>query len=205
MKTKMTETEKMRRGLIYDPADKDILSEQASYLDNLYEYNNTRPSEQRKREKLLKKLFAEVGSHCYIQPPFHANWGGRNVFLGDSVYANSNFTLVDDGEIYIGNYVMFGPNVVVATASHPIEPELRRKAFQFNIPVRINDNVWIGAGAILLPGITIGENSVIGAGSVVTKDIPKNVIAVGNPCKVVREIGERDRIYYYKNKKIDQC
>ncbi len=201
----MTEIEKMRRGLIYDPADKDIMSEQVSCLDNLYEYNNTRPSEQKRREELLKELFAEVGFNCYIQPPFHANWGGKNVFLGNNVYANSNFTLVDDGEIYIGNYVMFGPNVIVATASHPIEPKLRRKAYQFNIPVRINDNVWIGAGAMILPGVTIGENSVIGAGSVVTKDIPKNVIAAGNPCKVIREIGERDRVYYYKNKKIDQC
>ena len=98
---------------------------------------------------------------------------------------------------------MFGPNVVVATAGHPIDPELRRKVAQFNVPVRIGSNVWIGAGAILLPGVTVGENSVIGAGSVVTHDIPPNVVAVGNPCRVLREISDRDREYYYKNRKID--
>ena len=119
------------------------------------------------------------------------------------VYANFNLTLVDDTDIFVGDSVMFGPNVTVATAGHPINPDLRRDVAQYNIPVHIGNNVWIGANSVILPGITIGDNSVIGAGSVVTKDIPANVVAVGNPCKVLREIGDHDKEYYYKTKKID--
>ncbi|EGQ9146612.1 hypothetical protein GEZ23_17740 [Vibrio parahaemolyticus] len=119
------------------------------------------------------------------------------------MYANFNLTLVDDTYIYIGNSVMIGPNVTIATAGHPIEPDLRREVAQFNIPVHIEDNVWIGANSVVLPGVTIGENSVIGAGSVVTKDIPSNVVAVGNPCRVLREIGEHDREFYFKDRKVE--
>lgn len=122
--------------------------------------------------------------------------------LGDSVYANFNFTAVDDSHIYIGSYTMIGPNVTVATAGHPILPELREKAYQFNMSVRIGENCWIGAGAVIMPGVTIGDNSVIGAGSVVTKDIPANVVAYGNPCRVAREINEHDREFYYKDRRI---
>lgn len=112
-------------------------------------------------------------------------------------------TLVDDTDIFIGASVMIGPNVTIATAGHPIDPELRKKVAQYNIPVRIGNNVWIGAGAVVLPGVSIGENTVIGAGSIVTKDIPANVVAVGNPCRVLREINEIDKTYYYKDMKID--
>ena len=152
---------------------------------------------------MLKEMFAEVGEDCYIEPPLHANMAGAYVHFGKNVYANFNLTLVDDGEIYIGSHCMIGPNVTIATAGHPVEPELRRKGIQFNMPVRIGENVWIGAGAVVVPGVTIGDNSVIGAGSVVTRDIPANVVAVGNPCRILREIGERDRMYYYKDRKID--
>ena len=123
--------------------------------------------------------------------------------FGKNVYANFNLTCVDDTHIYVGDYTMFAPNVVVATAGHPILPELRSKAFQYNMPVHIGKNCWIGAGVVILPGVTIGDNTVIGAGSVVARDIPSNVVAIGNPCKVVREIGERDRVYYFRDKKID--
>ena len=123
--------------------------------------------------------------------------------FGDGVYANFGLTLVDDTHIYVGDNTLFGPNVTVATAGHPIQPELRRKAYQYNIPVHIGRNCWIGAGAVIVPGVTIGDNTVIGAGSVVTKDIPANVVAVGNPCRVMREIGERDDIRYYKDRRID--
>lgn len=171
-------------------------------LDILYDFNNTRPSQMEKRNEILKKLLAEVGKDCYVEPPLHANWG-RNTHFGNNVYANFNLTLVDDTDIFIGDNVMIGPNVTIATAGHPINPELRLKAAQFNIPVYIGNNVWIGAGAIILPGIKIGENSVIGAGSVVTKNIPDNVVALGNLCKVLRKISERDKIYYYKDRMID--
>jgi galactoside O-acetyltransferase len=126
------------------------------------------------------------------------------VHFGKGVYANFNLTMVDDTHIYVGDYTMFGPNVTVATAGHPINPELRSKAYQYNMPVHIGKNCWLGAGVVVLPGVTIGDNTVIGAGSIVTKDIPSNVVAVGNPCKVLREIGEHDRVFYYKDKRIDE-
>ncbi|MBS6627963.1 MAG: sugar O-acetyltransferase [Clostridiales bacterium] len=195
--------ERMANGYLYDPADGDLAAEQLDCLEKLYDYNATRPHEGEKREKMLKDMFAEIGEHCYIEPPFHANFGGKFVHFGDWVYANFNLTLVDDCAIYVGNNVMFGPNVTVATAGHPVLPKLRETGVQFNLPVHIGNNVWLGAGCIVLPGVTIGDNSVIGAGSLVTKDIPANVVAYGSPCRVVREIGEHDKIYYYKDRKID--
>ena len=123
--------------------------------------------------------------------------------MGNNVYANFNLTVVDDGNIYIGDNVMFGPNVTIATANHPILPELREKGLQYNKDVHIGKNVWIGAGVVIVPGITIGNDSVIGAGSVVVKDIPANVVAVGNPCRVLREISQHDREYFYRNERID--
>ena len=199
----MTEYEKMHSGEIYNPSDDAIFEEQLRCLDRLYDFNATRPTEMEKREELLKAMLAEVGENCYIEPPFHSNWGGKNVHLGKNVYFNFNITLVDDTHIYVGDYTMLGPNVVVATAGHPILPELREKALQFNLPVKIGRNCWLGAGVIVLPGVTIGDNTVIGAGSVVTKDIPANVVAVGNPCKVLREINEHDREFYCKNRRIE--
>lgn len=199
----MTQKERMESGLIYDPADKEIFDEQAKTYDLMYEYNLTRPSEFEKRAELLKKMFGKIGESCYIEPPFRANWGGKHLYFGNHVYANFNLTVVDDGDVFVGNDVMFGPNVTIATANHPILPEFREKALQYNKSVHIGNNVWIGAGVIIVPGVSIGDNSVIGAGSVVTKDIPSDVVAVGNPCKVLREIGERDRTYFYKDERID--
>ena len=195
--------EKLHSGEIYDPNENDIMSEQLLCLEKLYDYNSTRPSEFKKRQSLLKEMFAEIGEDCYIEPPFRANWAGKHIHFGNSVYANFNLTCVDDTHIYVGDCTMFGPNVVLATAGHPILPELREKAFQFNIPIHIGKNCWLGAGVIVMPGVTIGDNTVIGAGSVVTKDIPSNVVAVGNPCRVLRPIGERDKEYYFKDGKIN--
>ena len=196
--------ERMFTGELYYPNEESIFDKQLKKLDLLYEFNSTRPTEQKKRQELMKEMFAEIGENCYLEPPFHANWGGAHMHLGDSVYANFNFTAVDDSHIYIGSYTMIGPNVTVATAGHPILPELREKAYQFNMPVHIGRNCWIGAGAVIMPGVTIGDNSVIGAGSVVTKDIPANVVAYGNPCRVAREINEHDREFYYKDRRIPQ-
>ena len=199
----MTNAEKMHLTMLYDPADGDIVEEQTACLDRLYDFNHTRPTEQEKRQALMKEMFAEIGENCYIEPPFHANWGGKHVHFGKNVYANFNLTMVDDTHIYVGDYTMIGPNVTVATAGHPILPELREQAYQYNASVRIGRNCWIGAGALILPGVTIGDNTVIGAGSVVNRDIPAGVVAVGNPCRVLREIGERDREFYFKDRKID--
>jgi len=198
----MSERDKIHTGEIYFPHDDGILEIQNQCLELQYDFNMTRPSEMKKRRALMQEMFAEIGEGCYIEPPLHSNWGGHHVHLGKNVYANFNLTLVDDTHIYIGDCTMIGPNVTIATAGHPVLPELREQGMQFNMPVRIGRNCWLGAGVVIVPGVTIGDNVVIGAGSIVTKDIPSNVVAVGNPCRVLREVGEHDRIYYYKDKKI---
>ncbi len=199
----MSQKDKMHTTELYLPSDEEIMKEQLACLEKLYEYNQTRPSELQKRGNLLKEMFAEIGENCYIEPPLHANWGGKHCHLGKSVYFNFNATLVDDTHIFVGDYTKFGPNVVIATAGHPILPSLREQAYQYNAPVKIGKCVWLGAGVIVLPGVEIGDNSVIGAGSVVTKNIPANVVAVGNPCKVVRSINEKDQEFYFKDRKIN--
>ena len=192
-----------KSGKLYIADTPEVAKLQQRCLDRLYDYNHTRPTESQRRKELLKEMFAELVDGSYIEPPLHANWGGRFVKMGKNVYANFGLTLVDDGEIVIGDGCMFAPNVVIATAGHPIDPTLRAQVYQYSQTVKIGNNVWIGAGAIILPGVTIGDNTVIGAGSVVTRDIPANVVAVGNPCKVLREIGEYDKQYYFRDQKIE--
>ncbi|USD64066.1 sugar O-acetyltransferase [Vibrio sp. SCSIO 43136] len=194
--------EQMHSQKVYFCEDEALFAKQQQCLEVLYDFNHSRPSETVKRKELMNQIFAEVGDDCYIEPPLQANWG-IHTHLGKNVYANFNLTLVDDNHIYIGDYVMIGPNVTIATAGHPIDPSLRKRVAQFNIPVTIGNNVWVGANSVILPGVSIGDNSVIGAGSVVTKDIPANVVAVGNPCRVLREIGEHDREFYYKDRRIE--
>lgn len=196
--------DKMHTGELYLPNDEEIIKEQTKCLDKLYEFNMTRPIESAKRQQMLKEMFAEIGGNCYIEPPFHANFGGKHVHFGNNIYANFNLTCVDDTHIYVGDNTMFGPNVIIATAGHPILPVLREKGYQYNAPVHIGKNCWLGAGVIVLPGVTIGDNVVIGAGSIVTKDLPSNVVAVGNPCKILREINEHDKEDYFKTLKISK-
>ncbi len=199
----MAMKDRMHTGELYLPGDEEIMRDQLKRLDRLYEFNQTRPTELDKRQALLKEMFAEIGEDCYIEPPFYSNMGGGHVHFGKGIYCNFGVTMVDDTHIYVGDFTMFGPNVTVATAGHPILPELREKGYQYNMPVHIGKNCWIGAGVIILPGITIGDNVVIGAGSVVTKDLPSDTVAVGNPCRVLREVNEHDREYYFKDRKID--
>lgn len=186
----MSEKEKLHSGELYLPTDTELMQEQAKCLEKLYDYNMTRPSEAEKRQALLTEMFAEIGEGCYIEPPLRANWGGKHLHFGKMVYVNFNLTAVDDTHIYVGDYTMIGPNVTLAAAGHPINADLRRQGYQYNKPVRIGKNCWLGAGVIVLPGVTIGDNTVIGAGSVVTKDIPSNVVAVGVPCRVIHSADE---------------
>lgn len=197
------QSERLHTGELFLPTDSEIMEKQEKCLCKQYEYNVTRPDEGKKRQALLKEMFAELGEDCYIEPPLHSNWGGNHMHFGRNVYANFNLTVVDDTHVYVGDYTMIGPNVTIATAGHPILPELRVQAYQYNMPVHIGKNCWLGAGVIVLPGVNIGDNSVIGAGAVVTKDIPANVVAVGNPCRVLREINDHDKEFYFKNKRID--
>lgn len=206
----MTLLEKIKNGELYntfpefssEDFPEDLNQKLRVCKDLLYDFNHSRPGETQLREDIIRKVFAEVGENCYIEPPFHANWG-CNMHVGKNFYANFNLTVVDDADITIGDNVMIAPNVVIATGTHPVCPELREQIYQYNLPVRIGSRVWIGAGAIILPGVTIGDDSVIGAGSVVTRDVPSGVVAVGNPCRVLREISDRDYEYYYKDRRVD--
>lgn len=200
----MTEKEKMLAGKLYDPGDDEIMAEQSVYSSKLAEFNKLDPSDVDAIQAYMKEVFAECGENNYIQLPFYANWGGHHVHFGSNIYANFNLTCTDDGHIYVGDWTKFGPNVTIATAGHPILPELREDpVLQYNKDVHIGRRVWIGANTVIVPGVTIGDDSVIGAGSVVTHDIPANVVAYGNPCRVAREIGERDREFYWKDERIE--
>ena len=170
--------------------------------DLLYDINALRADDP-KREKLLKSYFGSMGEGVWVEPPLHANWG-CSTHLGDHVYVNFNLTLVDDGEIFIGDYTMLGPNVTLVTTGHPIAPDLRRRVApaQFSEPIHIGSNVWIGANVTVLPGVSIGDNSVIGACSLVTRDIPADSVAFGSPCRVVREINDHDREFYWRDRRI---
>lgn len=195
--------QRLHTGELYRPDDPELERKQTACMEKLYDYNQTRPSEKEKRQHLLKEMLADIGPNCYIEPPFHSNFGGHHVHFGKNVYANFNLTLVDDTHIYVGDYTMMAPNVTLASAGHPIWPSLRQKNYQYNASVHIGKNCWLGTGVIVLPGITIGDNVVVGAGSIVTKDLPDNVVAVGNPAHILRKVGEHDREYYFKNRKIE--
>jgi galactoside O-acetyltransferase len=199
----VTNKERKERGLPYHYDDPALMGNQFAYQNKLYDYNTTRPTEQDKRQKLLKEMFAEIGAGCHIETPLNANWGGHNVHFGSGIYCNSNVTFVDDADIYVGDDCLIAPNVVICTSGHPILPILREHNYVYNLPVRIGKNVWIGSGVQIMPGVSIGDNSVIGAGSVVTNDVPANVVAFGVPCRVIREIGEKDKKYFFKDKPLD--
>ncbi len=194
--------DQLHSGELYYPGEDELMEVQLQCLDRLCAFNATRPTEFERREALLREMFAEIGEDCYIEPPLYANWGGRFVHFGSFIYANFGLTLTDDTHIYVGDHTMFGPHVTVATAGHPVLPSLRERGLQYNMPVHIGRNCWIGAGAVILPGVTIGDDTVIGAGSIVTKDIPAGVVAAGNPCRVLRPIGERDRLFYFRDRRI---
>ena len=199
----MTNLERKNAGLIYDPGDEEIMNLQKNCLKKMDEFNATTSEQLELRQKILREMLGACGENCYIEPPFHGNWGGKNLFFGDGVYANFNLTVVDDVEIIVGNNVLFAPNCTLTTANHPIDPALRAKAFQYAKKIVIEDNVWLGSNVVVLPGVTIGKNSVIGAGSVVSRNIPANVVAMGVPCRVYREITDDDKKYFDGGKLID--
>lgn len=188
--------EVMNSGKLYNDYDvEEFADKRMRGRELVYEFNHSRPYEEKRRSAILRELFAEVGEGVYVEPPIHMSYG-CNVHVGDHFYANFNLVIVDDIDVYIGDNVMFAPNVTISVTGHPVHPDLRPHGDQFSAPVHIGDRVWIGSNVVILPGVTIGENSVIGAGSVVTKDIPPNVVAVGAPCRVLRPITEEDRVSY---------
>ena len=183
--------------------EKKIEEQRIVCKERCFAYNQTPPSDIARREEILGELLGSAGKGLWMEPPVHFAYG-CNTHVGDHVYANFNLTVVDDGQCHIGNYVMFAPNVVISTTGHPLHPSMRDKGAQFSLPVVIKDHVWIGANVTIMPGVTIGENSVIGAGSVVTRDIPDNVVACGVPCRVMRAITDEDKLYYRPGMKLNE-
>ena len=198
----MTQKERMLEGLPYKAWLDGLSEERAECKELIYDYNNLRPSERERKTELVKKILGKTGKYVNIEAPFHCDYG-KNIVVGEDFFANYNFTVLDVAKVIIGDNAQIAPNVSIYTAGHPLHPESRNSGYEYGIPVTIGNNVWIGGNTVILPGVTIGDNVVIGAGSVVTKDIPANMIAAGNPCKVIREITEADSDYYYKDRKFD--
>jgi maltose O-acetyltransferase len=183
-----SERDKMLAGELYDPMDRELVAGRDRARDLCQALNATREAQQEERRRILKELFGAGGEGVWMQPPFFCDYGS-NIYLGERVFFNFNCVVLDVCEVRIGDFTQFGPAVQVYTATHPMNAELRRKQ-EFAKPIAIGSDVWVGGGAIICPGVRIGSKSVIGAGSVVTRDIPEGVFAAGNPCRVIREITE---------------
>ncbi len=203
----MSLAEQIESGKVYveyghsDPRDR-VYAETLTKLrmrakDAAFEYNRTLPSKYRKKEKILRGFLGGLGSNPFLEAPVHFSYGS-NTYIGNNFYSNFNLTVVDDSKVYIGDDVMCAPNVTIATAGHPLCAEFRRQGAQFSLAVKIGNGVWLGANVVVLPGVTIGDGAVIGAGSIVTKDVPANVLAFGVPCRVVRQITDDDRNWIRK-------
>lgn len=198
----MTEKEKMLAGKLYKSFGNELTGERQYAKELVFDFNALRPTEIAKRNEIIKKLFGKTGNNFFIEPPFRCDYG-YNISLGENFYSNYNCTILDCAKVKIGDNVLFAPNVSLFTAGHPVDHELRNSGVEYAFPITIGNNVWIGGGVIINPGIIIGDNTVIGSGSVVTKDIPSNVIAAGNPCKVIRDITDEDKNKYFKNYRIE--
>lgn len=198
----MTQKERMLQGLPYKAWLDGLEEEREACKQKIYQLNTLPPAERDRIPELLKALFGKTGEEVWLEPPFHCDYGW-NIEVGDHFFANYNLTILDVGKVTIGDSVQIAPNVSLFTAGHPVHPDSRNSGYEYGLPITIGNNVWIGGNVVILPGVTIGDNAVIGAGSVVTKDIPANVIAAGNPCKVLRQITEQDRKFYYKDREFD--
>ncbi|WMC92519.1 sugar O-acetyltransferase [Kineothrix sp. MB12-C1] len=198
----MNQRERMLAGLPYKAWLDGLTEERTACRQKIYDFNMLPPKERKKIPEMLKYIIGKTGENIWIEAPFQCDYGW-NIEVGENFFANYNFTVLDIGKVTIGANVQIAPNVSLYTAGHPIHPESRNTGYEYGIPITIGDNVWIGGNSVILPGVTIGNNVIIGAGSVVSKNIPDNMIAVGNPCRVIREITEEDRKYYYKNREFD--
>lgn len=198
----MNQKERMLAGLPYKGWLDGLEEERTACKKKIYRYNQIMPGQWAELDEALRELLGKAGKNAYIEPPFHCDYGW-NIEVGDNFYANYNLTVLDVAKVSVGNNVMLAPNVSIYTAGHPIHPASRNSGYEYGIPITIGDNVWIGGNVVLLPGVTVGSNSVIGAGSVVSRDIPEWVVAVGSPCRVVRRITEEDRKYYCKDRVFD--
>ena len=198
----MNQKERMLANLPYKAWLDGLSEERLENKKRIYRFNHMPPEEWDRQDELLKQILGRTGRFAHVEPPFHCDYG-YNIEVGTSFFANYNFVVLDVGKVTVGDNFMAGPNVMLCTAGHPLHPETRNSGYEYGIDITIGDNVWIGGNVCVLPGVHIGNNVVIGAGSVVTKDIPDNMLAVGNPCHVVREITEEDRDYYFKDRRFD--
>ena len=193
----MTEDERKEKGLLWCDTG-EYFAEQARAKDQAYAFNHLPPSQKAKRDELLHEIFASVGKDVWIEPTISLA-RGKTVTIGDGVYINSNLTLIDDWKITIGNHVLIATGVTICTTGHPLHYEARPNGEMISKPVVIEDWAWIGSNVVIMPGVTIGRGAVVGAGSIVTKDVPPMTVAVGNPCRVVREITEEDKTRYRRD------
>lgn len=198
----MNHKERMLLGLPYKCWYNGLSEERFACKKKIYEFNNLPPEDIQSAPKMLKEILGKTGQYVWIESPFHCDYGW-NIEVDENFFANYNFTVLDVAKVKIGKNVQIAPNVSIYTAGHPVHPDTRNTGYEYGMPVSIGDNVWIGGSAVILPGVTIGNNAVIGAGSVVSKNIPDNRVAAGNPCKVIREITEEDRKCYYKKREFD--
>ena len=198
----MNHKERMLAGLSYKAWMDGLSQERLENKKRIYAFNHLEPDRFDEKEKLLKEILGKTGEYVNIEAPFHCDYG-YNIEVGENFFANYNFTVLDVGKVRIGANAQIAPNVSIYTAGHPVHPDSRNSGYEYGIGITIGDNVWIGGNACIMPGVTIGDNVVIGAGSVVTKDIPDNVIAAGNPCRIIRAITEEDRDFYYRDRRFD--
>lgn len=198
----MTTKERMLAELPYRACDPELGADNMANRKRLYRYNNLEPDNLEEQERLIREILGKCGEKLHVEPPFRCDYG-RNIEVGENFYSNYNLTVLDVARVKIGKNVMFGPNVSIYTAGHPLHPDSRNSGYEYGIGITIGDNVWIGGSSVINPGVTIGDNAVIGGGSVVTRDIPANAVAVGNPCRVIKYITEEDRKYYYKDREFD--
>ena len=198
----MNQKERMLRGLPYKAWLDGLTEEREKCKQIVYELNMLPPNERKRIPDILKKLFGKTGENVWIEPPFHCDYGW-NIEVGENFFANYGLTVLDVGKVTIGDNVQIAPNVSIYTAGHPVHPISRNSGYEYGIPITIGNNVWIGGNVVILPDVSIGDNVVIGAGSVVTKNIPDNMIVAGNPCRIIREITDKDRKFYYKNHEFD--
>ncbi len=197
----MTEREKMEKGYLYDANyNEEIIKEREKAKDLCFEYNNLKPSDIDNQRAIMSKLLGKTKGNFYVTAPFYCDYG-YNIEVGENFYSNHNLVILDGGKVTFGDNVFIAPNCCFSTAGHPLDSEQRNKGLEFAYPITVGNNVWFGAGVIVLPGITIGDDVVIGAGSIVNRDIPSGVIAAGNPCRVIREITEEDKKKYWKDEK----
>ena len=193
-----TEKEKMLAGELYQAFGNELFEERQAAKSLIFEFNNLHPSEIEKREGIIKKLFCSTGEKFFIEPPFRCDYG-YNISIGENFYANYNLVILDCAKVTIGSNVFVAPNVSLFTAGHPIHFAKRNAEYEFAYPITIGNNVWIGGNTVINPGVSIGDNSVIGSGSVVTKNIPSDCVAVGNPCRILRAITKDDENFVRKN------